>query len=199
MYYLISIGKGNSGEEFPCHSSPGFPLSSFLSLGSSTGSDHYSYPWRYLIRAVWDIGPIFFLSTRLESVHPLWPDIIPQLTESSYTGKLFKKQPLVIQLFPSQSPRISGSSLASVMESHLMWRWLWVFIPALCPPTFFSEKLQTYRKVKRIIQWTCLYYSSWFTICSHFVTFALSLYIYIYTFFKKLFFYILAPHPCRTI
>ena len=51
-YYLISIGKGNSGEEFPCHRAPGFPLFSFLSPGSSPGSDNYSYPWRCLIRAV---------------------------------------------------------------------------------------------------------------------------------------------------
>lgn len=144
-------------------------------------------------------GAYFFLSTRLESVDPLWPDIIPQLTESSPTGKLFKKQPLVIQLFPSQSPRISGSSLAGVMESHLMWSWLWVFTPALCPPTFFSEKFQTYRKIKRIIQWTCLYYSSGFTICSHFVTFAscLSLYTHIYLFLKLFFIYF--PRPPATI
>lgn len=51
-YYLISIGKGNSGEEFPCHCAPGFPLFSFLSPGSSLGSDNYSHPWRCLIRAV---------------------------------------------------------------------------------------------------------------------------------------------------
>ena len=61
-YYLISIGKGNSGEEFPCHRAPGFPLFSFLSPGSSPGSDNYSYPWRCLISLRY--RAYFSLSTR---------------------------------------------------------------------------------------------------------------------------------------
>lgn len=113
MYYLISIGKGNSGEEFPRHGAQGFPLSSFLSPGSSPGADHYSYPWRRLIRAVEDTGPIFFSGPdKLESVHPLCPDIIPQLagSDSNHTGKLLEKQSLVIWLVASKSLEASGSS-----------------------------------------------------------------------------------------
>lgn len=116
MRFLISGGKGNSGEEFPCATARGSPLSSFLRPGSSPGSDHYSNPWRRLIRAVEDTGPIFFCEPdKLDSIQPPCPDVIrplPALTPAPWEAARNAVPGKGLGASPSPGP--SGTLLASV-------------------------------------------------------------------------------------
>lgn len=99
------------------------------------------------------IENLFFFSgpDKLESVHPLCQDIIPQLAgcDSSHTGKLLEKQSLGIRLVALQSPEASGSSLtdkwdglldsqtAGQPDNHLLvGRTMRSFTPVPSPPNF---------------------------------------------------------------
>lgn len=100
------------------------------------------------LSGVLKIEDLFFFSgpDKLESVHPLCQDIIPQLVgcDSSHTGKLLEKQSLRIRLVALQSPEASGSSTdwqvgrtAGQPDSHLLMAGgMKGFTPVPSPPNF---------------------------------------------------------------
>lgn len=90
-----------------------FHCPAFLALVHPQGLTITHVPGGALSR-VSKIENLFFFSgpDKLESVHPLCQDIIPQLAggDSSHTGKLLEKQSLGICLVALHSPEASGSS-----------------------------------------------------------------------------------------